>query len=92
MTQAEELAELRRWMREDIGGLHKKLEDRDRVLGKKFDDYTIANKKEHDCLQKQLSSIDKKTEVGAVKIGLLVALLTIAISGVATACFHSLFA
>lgn len=60
MTQAEEFAELRKWIREDIG----KIRD-------KIDDYIKDNNESHVDFQVQLSKINIATTVNKVKLGFI---------------------
>ena len=94
MSQAEELAALRQWLREDIHGLHKKLDERDAVWGLKMEKFIAENLRGHQLLQAQLTEIDKKTSVtgavASVKIAGFVALLSIAVAGIASAAWHKL--
>ena len=95
MTQAAELAELRRWMREDIAGLHAKLDKRDREFYAKLDSITAVNQEQHTCLQKQLSNLDKKNEVNhaviGTKIGLFVSTVALLVSSGVAYAFHRVF-
>lgn len=64
MSQADEMAELRRWLREDsaknstvVAKLHEKLDRRDERTTKMFTEHMKENTKSHACLQNQLSDI-----------------------------------
>jgi hypothetical protein len=94
MTQAEELAELRRWMREDIKSLHEKLDKRDACFREQIMDLTATNLQAHNDLTEKLSDIDLKNEVKtaviAAKIGVFVMILAALVSTAVTAGFNHL--
>ena len=77
MTQAEEIAELRRWMREDSAKMMEKL-----------DIFNTNNILAHTCLQKQVSELDKKSATVTAKLGAFVAVISAIVAGAASAAFN----
>jgi hypothetical protein len=81
MTQAQETAELRKWLREDAAKNSLMVAD----LHKKIDSYAGKNMEQHLCLQKQLAKLDTKASINAVKIVGLASLVSLVVSGLVVA-------
>lgn len=71
MTEAEEFAELRLWIRQDIGRLHEKI-----------DNYIKDNNTSHVCFQSQLSKINTDITVNKVKLGFINGGIALFVSGI----------
>ncbi len=68
MTYSEEIAELRRFMREDIAALHSKLEKRDARLYTILEKHVNAGNDDMRCVADQLAKLDKKTSINTLKL------------------------
>ena len=68
MTHSEEIAELRRFMREDIAALHSKLEKRDARLYDILEVHVNDRNKDMRCVAQQLAKLDKKASINTLKL------------------------
>jgi hypothetical protein len=84
MTQAEEVRELRNWLREDS----KTTRDMYRDLHKKIDDCNKENQKEHKELGQRISEIRTDGKVVGSKLLGLSALVSMLVSGVVFVAFQ----
>ena len=71
MTHAEEIAELRKYMRQDSDKIHEKI-----------DNLITASHESYTCLQAQLSTIKTETTVNKVKLGVINGGIALFVSGV----------
>ena len=76
MTDAEEVRELRNWLREDAVNHHKEIDK----LHSKLDKFNSDNQKEHKDLQILITDIQTVGAVNKTKIVGLVALVSVIIS------------
>lgn len=77
MTQAQEIAELRTWLREDIGNLHKQLTRRDQRIYDKIDG-----------LHEQITKIATESRVNGTKIVGLASVVSLMVSSIILAAFQ----
>lgn len=91
MTPEDEIAELRRWLRADIQGLHAKLDEREARIMAKMDKVIEKNDEDHGKIFAKIGSIDKKAEISATKIGILVAVISVLMTTGVSAAIHRLF-
>ncbi len=68
MTYSEEIAELRRFVREDIAVLHEKLEKRDARLYDILETHVSDRNKDMRCVADQLAKLDKKSSLNTLKL------------------------
>ena len=78
MTYSQEVAALHKFFREDITGLHRRLEERDRRLHDKLDKHIDDGNVDLRCIQKQLSALDKITTINTFKLSFYVSVVAIA--------------
>ena len=97
MTQAEEVRELRKWLRDEsartsmmVSNLHTKIDNTYSALHQKMDECNRENQKEHAEITKSVGKLDTKSGVNTAKIGLFVTLLTIVVAAVASSGFAHL--
>ena len=97
MTQAEEVRELRNWLRAQetkndakIERLHTKIDNGNAAIHRKMDECNKDNQKEHAEITKSVAKLDTKAGVNTAKIGLFVTLLTIVVAAVASTGFTHL--
>ena len=97
MTQAEEVRELRKWLREEstrtsmmVSNLHTKIDNTYSALHQKMDECNKENQDEHKELTKSIGKLDTKNGINTAKIGLFVTLLTIVVAAVASSGFAHL--
>ena len=97
MTQAEEVRELRNWLRSQdikndakIERLHSKIDNGNAAIHRKMDECNKDNQREHADITKKVASLDTKSGINTAKIGLFVTLLTIFVAAVASSGFAHL--
>ena len=97
MTQAEEVRELRNWLREEAGktstmvsNLHKKIDSGNRELHRKIDDCNKENQKEHKEISDKMANMNADGKVNASKVLGIAGLLSIIISGIVFTAFQVL--
>ena len=97
MTQAEEVRELRKWLRDEatkndakVERLHTKIDRGNAELHRKMDDCNRENQQEHKVLTESIGRLDTKSGINTAKIGLFVTLLTIFVAAVASSGFAHL--
>ena len=87
MTHADEIAELRRWLRSDAKELHKKIDDHAKenvsahaLLNKRLNEIHAGTTDKINAATKdaavEIAAIDKKTAVIATKVGIVVTGIT----------------
>jgi len=95
MTNAEEVRELRNWLREEaktnrgmVRDLHKKIDDGNRELHKKIDDCNKENQKEHKEISKMMADVNTDGKVNSSKIMGVSALVATMVSGLVIIAFR----
>ena len=97
MTNAEEVRELRRWLREESTNraelyrdLHRKIDDGNRHLHSKMDACNLENQEQHRILTKSIADITTDEKVSRTKIVALASLVSLIVSGIVLAGFNHL--
>ena len=78
MTDAEEVRELRNWLREDAANHHREIDK----LHRKLDQFNSDNQKEHKDLHRSISEIQTVGAVNKTKIVGLVSLVSLIVSAI----------
>jgi hypothetical protein len=97
MTNAEEVRELRNWLREEAKtnrdeyrDLHKKIDDGNLHLHAKIDACNNANQEEHKDLGRRIGELNTENKVTGSKILGLSGLVSLLVSGVVIVAFQAL--
>jgi hypothetical protein len=95
MTQAEEVRELRNWLRDEAGktstmvsNLHKKIDQGNRELHHKIDNCNKENQDEHKFLSSEISKINIDGKVNSSKVTALASLVSLVVSGLVIVAFQ----
>ena len=86
MTQAEEIRELRNWLRNDA----EKNDERERALHKKIDENNTAIHLKIDVVNDKVGAANTEIGINKVKIGLYVTLLTTLVAAMTSGGFQHL--
>ena len=84
MTESQGLTQLRADLRADVAAQSKRHDALLTLFYDRMEEFTKDNTRAHACLQKQLSALDKKTEVKTSVIATKIALFVIGVSIIAT--------